>query len=960
MAHGQTDQNTGDSATLWKAGAGRNGADDAEAVLETVRALYAELHREQLPVESIDLASRLERDLGFDSLARVELVRRLEDRFGLRLSDEALSSVETAGDLLRACRAGSVSRAHLPQGRAREAVPPGRRTAGSFAGRTDTPSAARTLDEMLDWRVQRQADTIHAVVLENDVPTELTYGGLRQGARLVAGGLARAGLQAGARVALMLPTGIGYLHAFFGVLLAGAIPVPIYPPTRLSQLEEHVGRHAGILQSAGAAALITFPQTETVARLLSSMVPSLEHVLSLEDLRPGAGFWSARRAAAAESTALLQYTSGSTGDPKGVILTHADILANIRAIGRTVRATEADTFVSWLPLYHDMGLIGAWLGSLYFGCLLVLLPPTAFLTRPGRWLRAIHDYRATLSASPNFGYELCVTHTRDEELRDLDLSSWRIAFNGAEPVRPETLDRFARRFARFGFRAQAMTPVYGLAEAALGVAFSPPGRGPRIDVIDRREMMAAGRALAVPEAQADALRFVSCGSALPGYHMRILGPEGSEEPERVEGAIQFSGPSATRGYYRDEGATARLRHGEWLDTGDRGYMADGELFVTGRAKDLIIRRGRHIYPEEIEHAVGALEGIRKGCVVAFGARDPAGATERLILVAETHHTEPRRRLELRTRINRRVVDIIGEPPEEILLVPAHSVLKTSSGKLRRAATRAAYEAGSLGRGAFHPALQRLRLTTRASVPFLRKSWRRTVRAVYGWYAWLVVAVIGVPAGLLALLLSRRRAWNVTHLAAKWVIRACGISFSVSALPDIDSGPPHLIVANHASYVDSVFLVALFARPHRFIAKGELARAPLLGAWLRKLGTVFIDRSAPLEGAIERIRVSLDSQADSLAVFPEGTFTNLTGLAPFHMGAFQLAAATGMAVVPVALRGTRSVLRDGQRLLRRSPVRATVGSPVAIFPGEDSFAAAVRLRDAARSHILRYCGEPDLS
>ena len=950
------DQGTDRHTASEQADAHEAAPDDAEAILETVRSLYAELHREQPALEDIHLASRLERDLAFDSLARVELVRRLEDRCSLQLPEQVLSGAETVGDLLGACRAS--------RGLARGAVTPPLtpavlRAADALGGRRGTPATARTLIEMLDGQAESQPDTVHAIVLEDDVPTELTYAGLQRGARRVAGGLARAGLQAGSRVALMLPTGVGYLQAFFGVLLAGAIPVPIYPPTRLSQLQEHVRRHAGILTSAGVAALITFPQARAVARLLGSRVPGLDHVLALEDFSAESGPWTARRGPGADAIALLQYTSGSTGDPKGVVLRHADILANIRAIGRAIRPTGADTFVSWLPLYHDMGLIGAWLGSLYFGCLFVLMPPTAFLMRPSRWLRTIQAYRATLSASPNFGYELCVSRTRDEELTGLDLSSWRTAFNGAEPVRPETLERFTRRFGPYGFRPEAMTPVYGLAEAALGVTFSPLGRGPRIDSIDRREMSLRGRALPAPEGEAEALRFVSCGRPLPGYRLRIQGPEGSEEPERVEGGVQFAGPSATPGYYHDAAATARLCHGEWRDTGDRGYLADGELFVTGRAKDIIIRRGSHLYPEEIEHAIGALDGIRKGCVVAFGASDPSGATERLILLAETAYTEPRQRRDLTTRINRRLIDLLGEPADEIILVRAHTVLKTSSGKLRRAATRAAYLAGTLGHRRAHPILQAMSLAVRAALPSLGSLRRRVARIAYGSYAWLAIALIAVPAGLLVLVLPPRRAWHVTHVAARWVIRACGIPFAVSAVPALELGRPHIVVANHSSYVDGVFLVALLGAPHRFVAKSELARVPLLGAWLRRLGTVFIDRSAPPEQEIERVRPGLDLAAERLVVFPEGTFTSLTGLRPFHLGAFQLAAAARVPIVPVALRGTRFLLRDGQKLLRWGPVRAAVGSPLDSAPGEDRFSAAVRLRDAARDHILSHCGEPEL-
>ena len=349
-----------------------------------------------------------------------------------------------------------------------------------------------------------------------------------------------------------------------------------------------------------------------------------------------------------------------------------------------------------------MGLIGAWLGSLYFGCLLVIMPPTAFLTRPVRWLQAIHQYRGTLTASPNFGYELCARRLSDPDLTGLDLSSLRIAFNGAEPVYPDTLQRFSRRFAAFGFRAEAMTPVYGLAEVAVGLTFPPMGRGPIVDSIDRSTMMRERRAVSVAPNVPNDLRFVSCGRPLPGYRLRLLDEAGLEVPERVEGVLQFTGPSATSGYFHNPEATARLVHGEWRDTGDRAYLASGELYITGRIKDMIIRRGQHIYPDEIENAIGELAGVRKGCVVAFGTKEPTTATERLVVLAETRLTDASLRARLNTQINECVVKCIGEPPEEVVLAAPHTVLKTSSGKLRRAATRAAYEDHSLGHAPGRP------------------------------------------------------------------------------------------------------------------------------------------------------------------------------------------------------------------------------------------------------------------
>ena len=929
----------------------------ADELLGIVRSLYAELHRAEPELQSVTLKSALDRDLGLDSLARVELLLRLEQQLGVQLPESTLATAETVADLLRA-----VTSATAPgEGRAPSLAPAGV-AALAPRPRLSEPGEATTLLQVLESRARSSPAATHAVVLGEGAPETLTYAQLEDGARRVAGALVRAGVPGGATVALMLPTSSAYLYCFLGVLLAGAIPVPIYPPTRPSQLEEHIQRHAGILANAAADTLITFREARAAGLLLRARVPTLRKVLSVAELLQGEPLGTAPGVPTADSIAMLQYTSGSTGAPKGVVLTHANLLANIRVMGKVVRASDSDIFVSWLPLYHDMGLIGAWLGSLYYGCLFIVMPPTSFLTRPARWLRTIHDYRATLSASPNFGYELCARRLSEQELKGLDLSSWRIAFNGAEPVSADTLERFSRRLAPYGFRPAAMTPVYGLAEAAVGLTFPPLGRGPITDCIDRDEMMRSGRALPVAADHPQALRFVSGGRPLPGYELRLVDEGGAETPERMEGTVEFRGPSATSGYYRNPGASERLIHGQWLDTGDRGYMAAGELYVTGRLKDIIIRRGQHIYPDEVERAVGELEGVRKGCVVAFGTRDAATQTEKLIVLAETRYTDPAARAQLTARVNQRVVDNLGEPPEEILLVPPHTVLKTSSGKLRRAATRAAYEDGSLGRAHAGAALQLLRLALQGVRPELRRIARSASRLAYGLYADLAILVFFAAIGLPGLFLGDpRRIWRLNHRATRWLIRALRIPFSVIWEENVDLSAPHIIVANHCSYVDSVFIGAVLPEAHLFIAKTELQQVPVLASWLRRIGTVFIKRFEPAQSVAEVGRLEQElAKGNSLVMFPEGTFTRATGLKPFHLGAFRVAAAAGVPVVPLTLRGTRSVLRDGQWLLRRLPVSAVVGPPLPPSPVDDRFAAAVLLRDTARAQIRARCGEPDLA
>ena len=931
---------------------------DAHALLEVVRAMVAELRGHKASGVRITLDSELDRDLGFDSLARVELLVRIESAFGVQLPDTVLASSETCRDLFAA----------LVTARAMTAAParavkqlPAPQLQHEDEGERAAPPELPTLTDVLAWHAARHAEVIHITLCEEEPEQTITYGRLWEQARAVAGGLQREGLQAGQTVALMLPTGAEYFCAFFGILLAGGIAVPIYPPARLTQVEEHIRRHARILDNAAAAMLITAPEIRQLARLLRRHVPALRQIATVTELCALQAPLQPVRLTG-ETTAFLQYTSGSTGQPKGVVLTHANLLANLRALGAALKVNRSDVFVSWLPLYHDMGLIGAWLGTLYFGCPLILMSPLAFLARPLRWLQAIHRYRGTLAAAPNFAYELCVTRLKDAELEGLDLSSWRVAANGAETVMPDTLARFQQRFGRYGLRPGVMTPVYGLAESSVGLTFPPLDRGPLIDRVERELFVRTGRANPVGAQAVNALRFVSCGLPLPGHQVRVVDEAGRELPERIEGRLQFTGPSATRGYFRNPQATAELIYDGWLDSGDRAYIANGELFVTGRVKDIVIRAGRHIYPDEVEAAVGEVAGVRKGCVAVFASRDTSSGTERLIVLAETHARDPVARSALRARVTERVVTVLGEPPDDVVLVAPHAVLKTSSGKIRRAASRELYEAGGNELRPRAIWLQMLRLGVSAVRPNLRRARQWSIEGLYAGYFWglaLVWALITWP--VVALIRQPPRAWAVSRLAARAFMRLAGIPFVIHGADKPPRGVPCVVVANHASYLDGVIMLATLPQHCSFLAKRELQSNFFARVYLRRISAEFIERvdvRASVEDA-ERLTVEAHGTR-SYMVFPEGTFTRAPGLMPFHLGAFMIAAGAGLAVVPAAIRGARSLLRDGQWFPRRGPLVVDIGDPILPPAGGDRFATAVKLRDAAREHIRRHCGEPDLA
>ena len=931
---------------------GHTTADEAaQRLLRLIGQLSAESqpHRQR----PVTLDSSFERDLGIDSLGRTELLLRTERAFEVSLPEHTLVSAETPRDLLRI-----VLTAHAPSAAVEKAV-----RVLTVAIDQSYPEQAATLIEVLDWHVAQHPDRLQIHFYDEDEREhDVSYAALRAGAEAFAAGLIERGIEPGQTVAIMLPTGLDYFFSFYGILMAGCIPVPIYPPLRLTQLEDHIRRHEAILVNARAAALITVPEAKPVALLLRSQVPTLYSVITPHEFDPARKL-ELRPRVNATDIAFLQYTSGSTGSPKGVVLTHANLLANVRAMGRATRATSADVFVSWLPLYHDMGLIGAWLGSLYHGFPLVVMSPLAFLSRPQRWLWALHRHRGTLAAAPNFAYELCLRKIEDRDIDGLDLSSWRYAFNGAEPVSPDTLTAFYERFSKYGLRPEALAPVYGLAECTVGLAIPPPGRGPLIDNIQRTPFMASGRAVPVPEGEGtgDVLRMVACGLPLAGHEVRIVDAASREVGERQEGCLQFKGPSATSGYYRNPEETGKLFAGEWLDSGDYAYLAGGEIYITGRAKDLIIKGGRNIYPYDLEQAVGNIAGVRKGCVAVFGSPDPESGTERLVVLAETRETDAAEHEALQHRINEVAVEVLGMPADEVVLAPPHTVLKTSSGKIRRAASREFYEHGG---SATRPApvwWQVTRLTWTALWPQLRRGIQAAAGYLYGIYAAACFLVLGVPTWFATALLGRSIASRcVVHQAARLFFRLAGIPLHVQGLAHLPRTPCVLTI-NHTSYLDGVALFAVLPPEFSvaFAAKRELAGRWLPRLFLHAIGVEFVERFDPKQGVedVKQFAAAL-AAGRSPAFFPEGTMQPRAGLKPFRSGAFSVAVRAGVPVVPMVIRGARSVLRDETWMPRHGAISVTLLPPLAP-PGSD-WEATIKLRDAVRAEILRACGEPDLA
>ena len=662
------------------------------------------------------------------------------------------------------------------------------------------------------------------------------------------------------------------------------------------------------------------------------------------------------------------------------MLTHANLLANMRAIGEAVELSPRDVGVTWLPLYHDMGLIGAWLTLMYFGVPVAVMSPISFLTRPERWLWAFHKHRGTIAAAPNFAYELCVRKIADKDIEGLDLSSWRAALNGAEPVNPETLERFAARFARYGFRREAQLPVYGLAESSLAVTVPPLGRGPLVDRIDRETFTTHGRAVPARAEEAGAISFVSSGRELAGHEVRIVDEKGDEVAERVEGFLWFRGPSATAGYYRNSEATDSLfprgRAGSdgqfaWVDSGDRAYRAEGEIYVTGRVKDIIIKGGRNLYPHEVEDLAARVDGIRKGCIVAFGTKDESTGTEKLVLVAEVRERDAANKRAIAAAVTEQISRGLGLPPDRVELVSPGSIPKTSSGKLRREETKQLFLSGGLSERKPPVWLQIARLGARGALQTagaaLRDAARRVLEAFYGVYFWLLFLVWVVPSwAIVQLLRDPRAAGHFTSAATRTLLFLAGCRVSVKGKEYMNLPGAKMYASNHASYFDVLPLMAGLGVPYRFVAKSEVHQMPFIGTFLRQMKHLSFNRNdanARLRQAEEM--EELLRRGESVYVFPEGTFTPDEGIRHFQLGAFKAALTAGVPIIPVSLAGTRKFLRDRTYLPRPSRVTITLSAP--IYPRLDGTSLSqtsrwhelIRLRDETRTAIARHVPEVQL-
>ncbi|RME21028.1 MAG: fatty acyl-AMP ligase [Deltaproteobacteria bacterium] len=510
-------------------------------------------------------------------------------------------------------------------------------------------------------------------------------------------GLQAMGLRKGDRVGIVIVEPEQFVLTFLAALRAGIVPVPLYPPLSLGNLDAYAARTSRILDSAGARLLVVSSRLQNLLWGQVDAVPSLERLVKAEDLptRDATPYYPD---ITPDDLAFLQYTSGSTSDPKGVMVTHRNLVANATGIMNHMDMhPDRDKGVSWLPLYHDMGLIGFVISPILWGVPIVFIPTLRFIKRPTSWLQTMHDHRATVSFAPNFAYALVARKARPAELDSWDLSCVKAFGCGAEPINPDTMRAFSEVMStRCGMPRNAVLSAYGMAEATLAISLKPLQDVLRTHRVDAEIFQAEGRVTTLDEGAAGpTFEHVSCGVTFPGHEVVVMNEAGEILPEGMEGELCVRGPSVTPGYFQNPEATAEAFRDGWLHTGDLGYLLDGEVYVTGRIKDLIILNGRNIHPQSIEWVAAQVDGVRKGNVVAFSR--PGTASEELVVVCESREARTdEARAELARKVRVAIQKELSITAADVVIVDQGMLPKTSSGKLQRRKTRHQYLTHGVG------------------------------------------------------------------------------------------------------------------------------------------------------------------------------------------------------------------------------------------------------------------------
>lgn len=823
-------------------------------IAEIVREFLRDTGKDRL-AESVTPKSSFQTDLGLSSLDLVELVVRVESKLDIEVPDEVAEEADTALAWAKAIREGSESAATKS---AYRIVPP-------TGEPTELPVDATDLIDVLHWHAEHAHGRVHAHILNEGSGEAVTVDRLLDEATRVARGLISLGICRNDTVAILLPNSPAFMQAFFGVMLSGGVAVPIYPPADPARIAEYIQRQIHVLRAANIRFLISFDQAKPIARLLRVNLPSLIEVTNVADLRE-LGTRTSARLPHRSDIAMVQYTSGTTQDPRGAILTHEGILNNLRAIGQAIQVNPMDAVVSWLPLASDLGLVGCWLFSLYHAVPITLLSPQEFLDRPESWLWAIHDSRGTLSAAPNFAYELATRRIPMWTLDGIDLSCWRIAINAGEAILPSTVTRFSQRFGRVGFNPHAITPAYGLSENSVALSIAPPGRAP---VIRNGHY--------------------SVGQPLAGTEVRLVDHHGQPVPDGQIGRLQFRGASACRGY---------LTHpvpdrDAWLDSGDLAFRIENELHIAGRSKDVILRQGHQIAPEPIEETIAAVPGVRANSVAVIGRPDPTTGSELLAVVAETTAHNLRERARTETAVRQSAIAALGFTPDQVLLIPPGTLPRTANGKLRRSTTAQLLTQGLLGGQPPSPSSQITSLWAGNFTALLSRGLRHAAASIKD-------STLTLAARFVAFLYRLTGADPQSGASA--VLSALGWRPTPEGT---QMRGPVVIVSNRCNWRDPLSVLSLVEGPAVLAGEESLLHLP---PWAARLVEPLVVRTP------DEIRRALAAEK-AVILFPDSILGTPVSRCRYHLRAIEAAQSAGANLLPFGMQIIRNKLffRVGERI-----------------------------------------------
>ena len=817
----------------------------------------------------VNLENSMQIHLGLGSLARMELLLIIEKVFGIKFSDRTLGEINTLRDA-----ANTIFQRIPVEKDIYQTIP-------QHEDSRVKVENAKTLIDILLFYGEAEPDRKHVFFQDEHQETVVTYGKLLNNSLKIARSLFEKGAKPGDRIAMMLPNHPAFLYTFFGILLINGIPVPIYPLLRKEIFETFAQQEAIVLNNAKASFLVTFLKFELFDKLVLSLVPSLIGIHHVDDLMNSENKDVIVKPKESDY-ALIQYHSSRTPEVLGALSTHQNILSSIRSMGQLLSITQKDVFVNWTPLYRNHGLIGMWLGSLYYGIPLILMSPYTFLNRPERWLWAMHYANATISGGDDFAYDLCLSKIVPAQIEGLDLSSWRFSIHLAELVQARTLERFYKKFAPYGLKSESFLSIYGWIESSTCIAHSEPGKSPFIDRIQREPFENEGKAIKADIAlESDFLELVSTRNVLPEHAVRIVDDSGNELPNNQEGNLQVKGPFNMKEYYNNKKAAAAIYHGGWWETGDLAYKEGENLYIT-------------------THCLDIKKTYRK-----FSAQK-------------------------------------------------HQALK----KLDRSLYESVFLENEFAAKPSGLLFQRVKNYAYFAAKAILFCLGKILKLIYSIYV-LLLFIVSVPPVFISMWMIPKKIFTkILHYWAKWLFIFAFCPIKVYHKEELYKHKRIIFVANHASYIDTLVFMSILPPETKIVGKQELEKLPVVSTVMRRVGHIFVNRQefpAGVKKSIETIERTANEYP--VLIFPEGTFSPAPGLRPFKFGAFKIAAEKHLPVLPVATQGTRSVLKEGEFLIKPRIIKVYVGEPL-LSQGHE-WQEFNRLKEEARDFIAGHCGELSL-